>query len=427
MKIKVVEKSYADVMALPVPKHCKPRRIDWFFRTLIKVLSVVNLRKNHVKYREIGMERLAKGEPCLILMNHSGFVDMEIAGNYLYPRAFSTVCTHDAYVGMAWLMRTIGCIPTQKFVSDVTLIRDMNYALKELKTTVLMYPEACYSFDGRANALPDSIGGLLKLLKVPVVTMITHGAYTREPLYNMLRHRKVDICTDVTYLLSPEEIRRMTQQELNERVQEAFSFDSFRWQRENEIHVTEAFRAEGLERVLYKCPHCHKERTMKSAGSVVGCAACGKMYELTELGALEAVDGEGAFDHVPDWYSWEREEVKKELAANTYRLDCDVEIYMMVDFKAIYRVGEGRLRHDAEGFLLEGADGELSYSQSPLASYTVNSDFYWYERGDVISIGNKRHLFFCLPKDQSISVAKVKMAAEELYKLRREEIRHATE
>lgn len=423
MKIKVVDKSYAEVMALPVPKHKKPKRMDWFFRTLIKVLSAVNLKRNHIQYNEVGMERLGKGEPCLILMNHSSFIDMQIAGNYLFPRAFSTVCTTDAYVGMAWLMDTIGCIPTQKFVSDLTLIRDMNYALKELKTTVLMYPEACYSYDGTASTLPDSIGGLLKLLKVPVVTLITHGAYTREPLYNMLRHRKVDISADVTYLLSPEDVERMTPQELNDRVAKAFSFDSFRWQKEHEIHVTENFRAEGLERVLYKCPHCLREGRMTSEGSACKCGSCGKVYELTELGTLETADGQTAFEYVSDWCSWERKEVKRELQENTYSLDCDVEIYMMVDYKAIYRVGNGRLLHNTKGFVLEHDGGDFSYTQPPLASYTVNSDFYWYERGDVISIGNKRHLFFCLPKDQSIPVAKVKMAAEELYKICRDGLR----
>ena len=206
MKIKIVEKSYDEVMALPVPAHQKPQKMGFFFKNLIKVLSATTMKGNHLTYAEHGMERLAKNEPCLVLMNHSCFADMKIAANYLYPRPFSTVCTTDAYIGMPWLMKTIGCIPTQKFVSDLTLIKDMSYALKELKTTVLMYPEACYSADGKSSTLPDSLGGLLKLLKVPVVTMITHGAFLRDPLYNMLQHRKIDIHTDVTYLLSPAEI-----------------------------------------------------------------------------------------------------------------------------------------------------------------------------------------------------------------------------
>ncbi|MBO5415464.1 MAG: 1-acyl-sn-glycerol-3-phosphate acyltransferase [Clostridia bacterium] len=422
MKIKVINKTYSEVMALPVPKHEKPKRIGIFFRTLIKVLSATNLKGNHISYNEHQMERLGKKEPCLILMNHSSFIDMQIAANYLYPRPFSTVCTTDAYMGKAWLMRQIGCIPTQKFVADLTLIKDISYALKELKSSVLMYPEAIYSFDGTASALPDTVGRLVKMLKVHVVTIITHGAFSREPLYNMLRHREVDISADVTYLLSPEEIENTSAEDINSMIKEKFSFDSFRWQQENKIVINEDFRADGLERVLYKCPHCLAEGKNVGKGIHIVCGSCGKKYELTELGYLSATDGESAFTHIPDWFAWEREQVKSELRRGEYLLDIDVDIYMLVDSKALYSIGEGHLTHNSDGFRLCGGDGELDYSQSPLSSYSLNADYFWYEIGDVISIGNKRHLFYCFPKKaEDAIVAKAKIAAEELYKIKKED------
>jgi 1-acyl-sn-glycerol-3-phosphate acyltransferase len=148
-------------------------------------------------------------------MNHSSFIDMQLIGDYLFPRPFSVVTTTDAYVGLAWVLKAIGCIPTQKFVSDMTLIRDMRYALEKQRATVVMYPEACYSFDGTSATLPETLGGLVKLLRVPIVTVISHGPFLREPLYNMLRHRKVNISADVTYLLSPEEIEALTAEQIN--------------------------------------------------------------------------------------------------------------------------------------------------------------------------------------------------------------------
>ena len=423
MKIKVMNKTYAEVTSLPRPKREKPKKINAFFRLLTKTLSHLNLKGNNMSYNEHGMEKLGKDEPCLVLMNHSSFIDLQIAADYLYPRPFSTVCTTDAFAGKAWLMRQIGCIPTQKFVSDLSLVKDMSYALKELKTTVVMYPEAGYSFDGTATTLPDTLGGLLKLLKVPVVTIITRGAFSREPLYNMLRHRKVDISADVTYLLSPDQIKEMSADELNAVIKDAFSFDNFKWQQENNIVINEDFRADGLERVLFKCPHCLAEGQNVGKGVTLTCKECGKTYELTELGALRAVDGESAFTHVPDWYAWERACVREEIERGEYLLDVDVDVYMLVDYKGLYRVGEGHLVHNAEGFHLTGCGGELDYSQSPISSYSLNADYFWYEIGDVISIGNKKQLFYCFPKDSSVIVAKARMAAEELYKIKRSEMR----
>jgi 1-acyl-sn-glycerol-3-phosphate acyltransferase len=419
MKIKVIEKSYEEVMALPQPKHEKPRRMGMFWRVLIKLLSATNLSRYHVKYQENGMERLGKDEPCLVLMNHSSFIDMQLIGDYLFPRPFSVVTTTDAYVGLAWVLKAIGCIPTQKFVSDMTLIRDMRYALEKQRATVVMYPEACYSFDGTSATLPETLGGLVKLLRVPIVTVISHGPFLREPLYNMLRHRKVNISADVTYLLSPEEIEALTAEQINERLGEAFGFDHFRRQQEMGIRITEDFRADGLERVLYKCPHCLGEGCAEGKGTQWKCRTCGKTYELTELGALCAIDGDSAFTHIPDWFAWQREQVKEEIERGEYQLDIDVDIYMMVDYKAMYRVGEGHLLHDAEGFRLTGCNGALDYAQPPLTSYSINADYYFYEIGDMISIGNRRHLFYCFPKNTQAIVAKAKMATEEMYRIAR--------
>lgn len=417
MKIKIKEKAYEEVLALPVERHRSPVRPMWMFRFLLKILSLPDLRVTHFKHREIGMERLGRREPCLILMNHSSFIDLKIASSILYPRPFNIVCTSDGFVGKNWLMRAIGCIPTKKFITDMTLVRDMLHALKKLDSSVLMFPEASYSFDGTATPLPDSMGKCLKILGVPVVMIRTYGAFARDPLYNNLKLRRVDVSADMEYLLSPEDIREKTAEELNDILREQFSFDNFRWQQENHIRIEETFRADCLNRVLYKCPHCGTEGKMLGEGTGLSCGECGKKYELTEYGYMEAAEGVTEFRHIPDWYRWERESVRKELESGTYRLDVPVTICMMVNTKCIYRVGSGRLVHTADGFHLTGCDGRLDYTQKPGASYSLYSDYYWYEVGDMICIGNGDMLYYCFPTEGGDVVAKTRLATEELYKI----------
>ena len=103
-----------------------------------------------------------------------------------------------------------------------------------------------------------------------------------------------------------------------------------------------------------------------------------------------------------------------------YSLDVPVDILATIDTKHLYRIGEGRLTHTAAGFTLTGCDGELRYEQRPLASYTLNSDFNWYEIGDMISIGNNGILYYCFPQISGDIVAKTRLATEELYKIVRE-------
>lgn len=418
MKIKQWHRTYEEVMALPRPVHKRPRRPSLLFRTIMRLAASPELRATGFTYT-----RDKKSEPqgpCLILMNHSSFIDLKIAVRVLYPRPFGIVCTTDAMVGKAWLMRRLGCIPTHKFVSDMTLLQDMRYLLRKKKTSVLLYPEAGYSFDGRATTMAPVTGGLIKLLDVPVLMIRTHNAFLRDPLYNELQNRRVKVRAEVTTLLTAEEVRGRTAEELEEVVREAFSFDNLAEQYEEGVKVTESFRADGLHRVLYKCPHCLAEGDMEGKGTTLVCHACGGSWSLREDGRLEALKGETIFPHIPDWYEWERTQVRRELERGEYRLDTPVRIGMMVDHKGLYMVGDGWLTHSREGFRLTGCQGKLSYEQKPWVAHTLNADFYWYEIGDVIGLGNRDRLYYCFPQGAGgriPPVAKARLATEELYKL----------
>ena len=421
MKINIKKSTYAAVMAKKRPKHRKPLRPLFLLQIVIRVLSILDLWPTKFTYRTHGMERIGKKEPCLILMNHSSFIDLKIASRIFFPKRYGIVCTTDGFVGfcMNILMRLLGCIPTRKFVTDMTLISDMDYLLKKKKTSVLMFPEAGYSFDGTATTLPRKMGVLLKKLGVPVVTVITQGAFARQPLYNNLKLRKVVTSADVRCLATAQEVKSMTVAQLDALIDEAFSFDNFRYQQENNQKIDEPYRAEGLSRILYKCPHCGKEGHTEGKGDTLTCHGCGKAYKLTEYGYLQATEGESAFTHVPDWVTWQRREVKKELENGTYRLDVPVEIGMIVDYSALYMVGSGRLVHSTEGFTLTSDDGAIAFHQPPLASHCLNADFFWYEIGDMISVGNSEVQFYCFPQNCGDIVTKTRLAAEELYKLKK--------
>ncbi|MBQ8537922.1 MAG: 1-acyl-sn-glycerol-3-phosphate acyltransferase [Clostridia bacterium] len=417
MKIKTRRLPYEQVMALPRPKHQDPLRPNVLFRTLIRLLSIPSLLFTHFTFRMVDMHK-AGDQPCLILMNHSSFIDLKIAYRLFYPKPLCIVGTTDSLVGKKWLMRLIGIIPTQKFVSDMTLIRDMRYALTELKSSVLMFPEAGYSLDGRSTVLPRHLGVLLKRMKAPVVTVTTWGAFARDPLYNGLQLRKVRVSAEARCILTPQEIQEKSLEELDALIDQAFSFDQFAWQRDNRVPITEPFRADGLHRMLYKCAACGAEGAMEGKGTRLTCHRCGKAYEMDAYGQLKALNGKTEFPHIPHWFDWQRAQVRKALQEGAYHLDTPVDIAMLVDHKALYQVGEGRLQHGPQGFVLTGCDGKLHYEQSPLASHTLNVDYFWYELGDVIAIGDQNALYYCFPKGNSL-VTKARLAAEELYRLAR--------
>ena len=374
MKINVKEMAYEDVLKLPRLKHKTPLKPQMWLATIVRIVCEFTLRHIKFSYTTERME-LVKDQPCLILMNHSSFTDM-------------------------------------------SLIKDIKYMLEKNKTSVLMYPEAGYSFDGCATTMPKRLGVLMKRLGVPVVTVITQGAFHRDPLYNMLQIRDVKVSAHVKCIATAEEVREKSVEELDALLEESFSFDNFAWQRDNKIVIDAPFRADGLHRILYKCPHCGAENQMEGKGISLTCHACGKQWEMNVYGQLEAKDGKTEIPHIPDWYHWQRECVRKEIENGTYLLDTDVEIMIQVNLNGVCKIGNGHLIHNEEGFHLVGAEGKLDYKQPPTFSHTLYADYYWYEIGDVIGIGDNTFSYFCFPKG-NVSVTKARLATEELFKMKR--------
>lgn len=418
MKIKTKKLDYDFVMELPEEKHRNPRKQSSILRWIMKAASKGEMKAIDFKYEEIGMDKLSPNEPALYLMNHSSFTDLQIIATLLADRQYHIVCTNDGMIAKDGLMRAVGCIPTKKFIMDVNLIRDMKYAITKLNSSIVMYPEASYSFDGSETPLPESLGKCLKLLNIPVVMIRTSGAFLRDPLYNLLQKRQAKVSAKVEYLLSKDDIKEKSVAELNLCLKNAFSYDHFREQKENDVIVDEEFRADGLNRVLYKCPSCMTEGKMLGKGTKIICEKCGQEHSLTVEGLLEAKDGETKHEFVTDWYKWQRECVKKEVLEDTYRLELEVDIMMLVDSKCIYHVGEGILRHDINGFTLKGCDGRLDFSVSSKSTYSLYADYFWYELGDMICIGDAKRQYYCFPKNQKEAiVAKARLATEEIYKL----------
>ena len=86
MKIKTVKKKYSDVMALPRPKHVKPKKPWFILRLLIRILAIWDMLVTGFRCSFPDRKKIPKG-PYLILMNHSSFIDLKIVSRifFTYP------------------------------------------------------------------------------------------------------------------------------------------------------------------------------------------------------------------------------------------------------------------------------------------------------------------------------------------------------
>ena len=129
---------------------------------------------------------------------------------------------------------------------------------------------------------------------MPVVTLICHGHHVNSPFWNLHDRGVKPTEAEFTLLFTPEDLKRMSPEELNDKLVAAFQYDDFAWQKERGIRTPYKGRAEGLHKVLYQCPACGREYHMASKGTELFCTACGKRWTMSELGELSANQGESA-------------------------------------------------------------------------------------------------------------------------------------
>jgi len=254
---------------------------------------------------------------------------------------------------------------------------------------------------------------------VPVVTLIMHGHHINSPFWNVGNRKIKPVESELSLLLTREQTQELPIDEINDRIAQAFRYDEYAWQKENGIIVKDETRAEGLQKVLYQCPACMVEYKMTAAGSTLRCGACGKEWEMSQLGELRALNGETEFSRIPEWYEWERANVRREVEDGAYSQEMEVRIESLPNAKGFVTFEEaGTLTHNMNGFKLtgvyKGEKFELNWAAGELHSCHI--EYNYMKRGDCIDLNKTDDTFYLFPKGEDFAVTKIALATEELHR-----------
>ena len=394
-----------------------PVRTKWYLRPLTFLLSWPDTAKHGSIIHKQGTEGIKP--PYLMLCNHNAFMDFKVATRAIFPARANYVVAIDGFIGREKLLRYVGCICKRKFTSDITLVRQLKKVIAN-GDVAMVYPEARYSLCGTTAVLPESLGKLCKLLGVPVAVLICHGHHVNSPFWNLHDRGVKPIEAEFKLLFTPEELKELDVDAVNSRLVEAFQYDDFAWQKEKGIRTPYEGRAEGLHKVLYQCPACGTEFKMDSKGAKLFCKACGKSWTMSELSELSADDGNTEFSHIPDWYEWERTNVRKEVEAGSYSSgELPVTVDSLPNARKFIRLGEGTMVHDMNGFTVRGTDkdGDPFEMIKPVPSlYSCHIEYeYLGKFGDCVDLNTLEDTWYIYPHDCSFSVTKMALATEELY------------
>lgn len=408
--MKVIKKF--DMVRMPVKQR-------WFLTPVAWLLSFPEIWQRGLKITKVNMKGLKP--PYLFISNHNAFVDFKVTTRAIFPHGANYIVAIDGFLRGEWLLRQVGCICKRKFTNDLLLIRHMKYALDVNRSIVALYPEARYSYCGTNSVLPESLGKLVKMYKVPVVTLIQHGNHLSQPVWN-LEKRKVRLEATMTQLYTPEQIERTSVAEINRALNETFQYDDYRWQKENNIVIDFQNRAKGLHHILYQCPHCLTESQMSSDKDEIWCEHCHKHWKMSKLGELSAVEGNTEFSHIPDWFEFQRKMVREQVESGRYFFQDHVIVDSLPNADGYIRLGEAMLTHTTEGFLLEKIDDEsFRLEKKALSLYSLHIEFDYMGKGDCLDLSTLDDTFYLYPMTKKNVVTKLQFAVEEIYKMKERE------
>ncbi len=397
--------------------HWEAKTPRWYLRPIEWVGSAFFVLQARTKF--IHTNKVSYKEPCLILSNHASFIDFPNVVVDMFPRKQCWVISIEEFVGRGWLFKNIGGIAKRKFTSDLHMIKQIVNLIKNKKTSVVIYPEARFSLAGINEDLGEGLGRLAKACECPVIVYNQKGNFLRSPQWNKRPYRDVRVYAEVTTVVNKEEALTLSAEEIQERIEQAFVYDEYRWQFDNNIKIKSKYRAKNIHKILYKCPECGNEHEMDSDGTSLWCNACGAHWDMDVYGVLHQREGEAKYPIVSNWYRWERDEAFKEVEEGRYQVKSKVRLEKLVDFKKGFEpIGVVDMTHDENGYVFEGTldDGsQFSLKKPCLTTRSMHIEFDFKGRGDALDIATMEDTWFAFPLEIKNCLTKFNFVTEALY------------
>ena len=251
---------------------------------------------------------LKNKEPYLIIGNHV-MADDPVIVNF-HSRKLIRYMAADTNYDTPW-KRTIfslgGAIPFSKGNSDFKAVKHLLRLVKNRKP-VGLYPEGGRGWSGETEEIIFSTAKLIKILNNSVYRVMTKGGYMNKPRWaDYYRKGKIHMHYDV--LFHKEEVKKLTVEEIYEKIKKAIYHNEYSWQKENNYTYKGKNKAEHIERLLYICTKCSTIDSLSSKGDEFKCTECGEKWKINDYGFIEG----GFYDNTVEWNHWQKKQLYKKL------------------------------------------------------------------------------------------------------------------
>ena len=276
------------------------KRVFHFCRTALGGI-IKNIYGFHPEKANVG-----KG-PFLITANHNGELDPAFLALSFSEHMYFVSSEHVFRKGfVSWLL--------VYFFAPIARVKGMTDAIAALNiirhvkkgTNVCLFAEGNRSYNGVTGPIFPATGKLAKATGASLVTYRLEGGYLTTPRWSKTT-RKGFMRGYVVNVYSPEQLKQMTPEEVNDHIREDIMEDAYERQLSKPYLYKGKNPAKGLEDAIYFCPVCGKTGTLHGEKDVFQCT-CGMRVRYAPTGFFEKVaetDPEPPFRTVRDWDYWQ--------------------------------------------------------------------------------------------------------------------------
>ena len=368
----------------------KPNRI--IYRMAVGLFSLFHRKKYaHKVHKSAAFSALKP--PYIVLANHISNIDFTVVSSAMSPVMMNFVTA--TFYFRVWflngILRLMGCIPKEQFQPDLKAVKSIFSVIKR-GDVVAIYPAGQSTFDGEATCIDASIAGLLKKLKVPVVTVHVDGAFIACPKWNLsLRKSRIETFIDVLFM--PHELEVLTHDDIYQKVKNALYFDDYEWQRKAMIKASKPHSAKGLEQVLYICPKCHVEFTMQTQHNRLWCTSCGNTALMDEYGLLRPANSDCVIFETPtQWSRWQMQYYRQQVGLPSFTYSEPAFLVKISKHGKYVKAGSGIAEIDINRFCYRGTyngnnvSWEVKNNLSAIFAHEVKGHFDFTYNGELFSI-----------------------------------------
>jgi 1-acyl-sn-glycerol-3-phosphate acyltransferase len=217
--------------------------------------------------------------PFIVVANHGNFFDPWILGRF-QRRALRIMMNDDGFRSGAvtrWYLGEIGAFAKKKGAHDLSATKKTLGFLKN-REPVLVFPEGQATWDGATQPIYGGIERLVQRAGCPLVILRMRGNFLTRPWWaERSRRGRIEVRRTV---VPADRLKELGPGGILEEIKRGIAHDDILDEDNRRVPFTGTGLAEGLGRLVWRCPGCAAEGGLSTAGDSIRCRACGGEWRI---------------------------------------------------------------------------------------------------------------------------------------------------